>query len=141
MNRSTFIHITGFLVILLFFIFFNDSMALQTSTSGWKAPASADKLKNPFKDDPDAWKKVEDVYKINCNICHGKGGEGDGLGGIALKPRPANLIAEDVLKQTDGAIYWKITNGKPPMASYKEVLTEEERWLLVNFIRNLAKQN
>jgi len=44
-----------------------------------------------------------------------------------------------VQNQSDGAIYWKITNGNPPMASYKETLTEEQRWQLVNYIRELKR--
>jgi hypothetical protein len=42
-------------------------------------------------------------------------------------------------KESDGVIFWKITNGKPPMASYEELLTEDQRWELVNYIRELEK--
>ncbi len=42
-------------------------------------------------------------------------------------------------EMTDGEIFWKITTGKPPMPSYREELTEKERWDLVNYLRSLAK--
>ncbi len=140
MNQRTFVNTIGFSFIFFALVFINMTIAQKTSDSGWKAPASADKLKNPFKDDAEVWKKVEEVYKINCNICHGLKGHGDGLAGIALKPRPANLVSEEVQSQSDGAIFWKLTNGRAPMAPYKDVLTEEQRWQLVNFTRHLAEE-
>lgn len=106
----------------------------------WKAPPEADKLKNPFEKDTEAWKKAESTFKNLCVICHGEKGKGDGIAGMALTPRPANLTSEAVQKQTDGAIFWKITNGNPPMASYKETLTEKQRWLLVKYIRHLGSK-
>ena len=39
--------------------------------------------------------------------------------------------------ETDGEIFWKITMGKPPMSSYDELLTEDQRWQLVNYVRQL----
>lgn len=54
---------------------------------------------------------------------------------MALKPWPANLTKDLVQDQSDGALFWKITEGRTPMAAYKDVLTEEERWQLINFIR------
>jgi mono/diheme cytochrome c family protein len=59
------------------------------------------------------------------------------MAGMALKPRPADFSKDIIQNQTDGAIYWKLTEGKAPMAAYKETLTKEQRWQLVNFIRSL----
>ena len=55
-----------------------------------------------------------------------------------LKPRPGNFTKDAVQLQTDGAIYWKMTEGRAPMASYKTALTEQQRWQLVNYIRQLG---
>ena len=41
------------------------------------------------------------------------------------------------MNQTDGNLFWKITNGKAPMASYEELLTDNQRWKVVNYIREL----
>ena len=111
----------------------------QDEDTGWRAPAGADTLKNPFSKDADAWKKAEETYNTLCVVCHGEKGLGDGIAAIALKPRPTNLTLERVQKQSDGAIFWKLTNGKVPMAPYKESLTEEQRWQMVSFIRYLAE--
>ena len=103
----------------------------------WIAPSSADKITNPLKGKEKATLAGEKLYVSYCAICHGKKGKGDGVAGMALNPRPSNLTKDKVQEQTDGAIYWKMTEGKAPMAAYKATLTEEQRWQLVNFIRSI----
>jgi mono/diheme cytochrome c family protein len=39
---------------------------------------------------------------------------------------------------TDGEIFWKMTEGRKPMPSFKKQLTDEQRWQLVNFLRTFA---
>lgn len=72
-----------------------------------------------------------------CVICHGDKGKGNGAAGVSLTPRPANFLAITVRHESDGAIFWKLSEGNPPMASYKTLLTETQRWQLVLFIRQL----
>ncbi len=105
----------------------------------WKAPKEADALKNPFKENSEATLAGQKLYTSMCVICHGNKGKGDGAAGVNLNPRPTNLISTKVQEQTDGAIYWKLTEGRAPMASYKTALSEEQRWQLVNYIRKLKK--
>lgn len=111
-----------------------------TAQTNWKAPQSADQLKNPYAGNTTATTAGKTLYQQFCAICHGDKGKGDGLAGMTLKPRPANFTKEAIQTQTDGAIYWKITEGKAPMAAYKAVLTEQQRWQLVNYIRTLEKK-
>jgi hypothetical protein len=66
-------------------------------------------------------------------------GKGDGMGGAGLTPKPSNLTSDAVQSQTDGAIFWKITEGRTPMASYKASIPEKKRWQLVNYMRTLKK--
>jgi len=105
----------------------------------WIAPKEADQMANPFLNDENALEKGKETYKQLCIVCHGDKGKGDGIAGVALNPLPADLTKDIVQSQSDGAIYWKITNGKPPMASYKDILSDEQRWQLVNYIRTLKK--
>ena len=106
----------------------------------WKAPPEADKLVNPLKGKAEAVKAGKKLFKNQCVVCHGVLGRGDGVAGMGLNPKPANLTSKAVQDQTDGAIFWKITNGKTPMAAYKDVFTEEQRWELVTYIRTLKKK-
>jgi mono/diheme cytochrome c family protein len=61
------------------------------------------------------------------------------MAGMSLNPRPANFATEKFQSQTDGAIYWKLSEGRPPMAGYKTMLKENQRWQLVNYLRTLKK--
>lgn len=111
------------------------SVALVANAQTWVAPKSADTIENPFKDNKDAVKSGKKLFTSMCVICHGFKGKGDGVAGAALSPKPANFTLKAIQEQTDGALFWKLTNGKAPMAAYKDMLTEEQRWQLVNYLR------
>ncbi len=105
----------------------------------WVAPASADKIVNPLKGDASAAASGKKIYTMLCVVCHGPKGKGDGMAGAGLTPKPADLTSEAVQCQTDGAIFWKIENGRSPMPSYKTSLPEKKRWEIINYIRTLKK--
>ncbi|MEQ8625976.1 cytochrome c [Ekhidna sp.] len=109
------------------------------SQDKWKAPPEADKLKNPVAGQQEAIKGGKKIFATMCAICHGEKGKGDGVAGAALNPKPTNLITGAFHAQSDGAIFWKITEGRAPMASYKATLTEEKRWQLVSYLRTLKQ--
>ncbi len=105
----------------------------------WKAPAEAHALKNPVKKF-DAKEKAEakKVVETNCVPCHGAAGKGDGPAAVALPIKPADWTSDKVQKQTDGEIFWKMSNGRGAMPPWKS-LAEKERWELVSYIRSLKK--
>jgi len=113
----------------------------QQNQGPWKAPKSADELKNPFKDQKSSTLDGKNVFNQNCVSCHGNEGLGNGPAGASLNPKPANLTSEEVQGQSDGAIFWKITNGRGIMISWKFSLSEKQRWHLVNYIRELGKKS
>ena len=53
-------------------------------------------------------------------MCHGTSGKGDGPAGVNLDPKPKDHTSPVVQNQSDGALFWKITTGKLPMASYEK---------------------
>lgn len=107
----------------------------------WIAPPEADKLINPYKGNGAATSEGKKLYNLYCSICHGDLGKGDGIAGLALEPPPKDHTSKLVQDQSDGAIFWKLGEGRPPMASYRDALTEAQRWKLVNYIRVLGKNN
>lgn len=115
------------------------STLVKAQSTTWVAPSSADAVKNPFAQNEDAIKKGKKLYNQLCSICHGDRGKGDGMAGAALTPKPANFTTDKFHAQTDGAIFWKINEGRTPMAAYKDILKEDERWQLVSYIRTLMK--
>jgi mono/diheme cytochrome c family protein len=104
----------------------------------WIAPKSADAVKNPIKPDARSISEGKKIYVTYCVPCHGNKGKGDGVAAAALKPKPADHSSQKVQSQTDGAIFYKITTGRLPMAPYKDILNTTQRWQLVNYIRTLA---
>lgn len=103
----------------------------------WVAPPEAKNTKNPVKGQgvPDGKKVAEQ----NCVPCHGPGGKGDGPAAAALPTKPADWTSDRVQKETDGELFWKISNGRGPMPPWKH-LPDQDRWKLVNYIRTLKKK-
>jgi putative copper resistance protein D len=80
------------------------------------------------------------LYQQHCAVCHGEAGYGDGPAARGLKPKPADLTAKHTADHTAGDLFWWLTYGilNSPMPGFKERLSEEERWDLINFLRALA---
>lgn len=114
----------------------NDTLAQEP----FLAPAWADTIKNPVGTSPEILGKGEELYNLYCFACHGETGYGDGAAGGAMGVRPANFHDPKFSKQTDGAIFWKLTNGKGNMPPFKEILKEEQRWELIAYLKEFGKQ-
>jgi mono/diheme cytochrome c family protein len=111
----------------------------QTPNDNWVAPKEADNLVNLLAGlQPTPASKL--LFQSNCMPCHGEGGKGDGPVGASLTPRPYNLTIRKVENETDGALFWRITNGHLSMPTFKNTLTAMERWQLVNYIRTLEQK-
>jgi mono/diheme cytochrome c family protein len=106
----------------------------------WLAPEWADTIKNTLALNAENISKGEELYNMYCFSCHGDTGYGDGPAGGSMGIRPANFHDQKVIKQKDGAIFWKLSNGNGNMPPYKEILSEKERWQLISFVRELGKQ-
>lgn len=108
----------------------------------WKAPAWADTLVSPLigGDTATFLAEGEDLFTLYCALCHGDNGHGDGAAGGALGDKPANFHDTLVTRQSDGALYWKVTVGKGNMPPFAEVFSEEQRWQLVAYLRELPNR-
>lgn len=105
----------------------------------WTAPPEAKDIKNPVAkiDRMVSANKGKRIFKTRCMICHGPEGLGNGAGGKALNPKPQNLTSAMVQNQTDGEIFWKVSNGRNAMIKWGPILSEAERWDVVNYVRTL----
>lgn len=114
--------------------------AQETPPAPWVAPDDAKKVKNPFPPTPETLTEAEQLFTDNCVLCHGEKGMGDGPGAKTIKIKPANFTdAKLMAAETDGSLFWKMSNGRGPMPSWKDTLTDKERWELVGYIRKLTK--
>ena len=121
---------------LLFALIFFKSLG---QTTPWAAPKDADNVKNPFAGNAASAADGKSLYIANCGPCHGDKGRGDGPAAQGLNPKPADHTSVAMQSQTDGAIFWKLSEGKAPMPGYKKIFSEQQRWSLINYIRTLAK--
>ncbi|MFQ5598180.1 MAG: c-type cytochrome [Nitrospiria bacterium] len=116
------------------------------SISRPRAPSEARKIANPVQASDTVIEKGDAIYhgKGNCNICHGEKGKGDGQAGEMLSPPPANLSNPSLqMLRTDGEMFWSIKHGVQGtgMFSYiPRMITEEEAWMVIHYIRTLEKE-
>jgi mono/diheme cytochrome c family protein len=112
----------------------------NSATTGWKAPEESKDLLNPYKNDTTVVAKGREMYGMYCSQCHGESGYGDGAAGGALGQQPANFHSGRVRRQTDGELFWKLSNGKGNMPAFGSSLKEEQRWQIVTYIRKMANR-
>lgn len=107
---------------------------------GWPVPIAAAAIKNPTPATPVSIAAGKATYKLYCAPCHGNNGRGDGPAAASLNPKPADHTSSLLLKETDGSLFYRISEGHTPMPQYKTTLSEQQRWELVDYIRTLCKE-
>ena len=115
------------------------SVPITGAEVAWDMDEVAD-LENPYGG---AAELGANVYAMNCVQCHGADGDGEGpvvpfwTGHSPDAPVPSNL-QEAAGDWTDGELYWIVTYGLGDyMPRFGPLLTEEERWALVEHLRTL----
>lgn len=93
---------------------------------------------NPVPDSPEVYAAAKQLYSEHCAHCHGDTGAGDGGEAQMYTPPPADLTRPGLASIRDGELFYKITEGRRPMPSFKRALTDEQRWKLVRLIRTFA---
>lgn len=105
----------------------------------WPVPKAARELQNPVPHTEEARTAGMKTYVNQCSMCHGERGDGEGPMAAGLSEKPADFTDAHMMREmTDGEIFWKITEGRDPMPSFKKSLTQTQRWQLVHYLRSLA---
>jgi mono/diheme cytochrome c family protein len=110
----------------------------------WQAPADEAKQVNPMKGNADSAKFGREYYMQKCVDCHGKEGKGNGWMSQNAKRDgkplpPTNLASKMVQANTDGELFWKITNGRSPMPAHRVRFDDDQRWHIVSFLRTFKE--
>lgn len=93
---------------------------------------------NPVPADAVSLERGRTLYEINCVMCHGASGEGNGQIAAFLANKPANLTLPVTQNKSDGALFLTLTNGVTGrMPAMVENLTVRDRWDVVNYLRTL----
>jgi mono/diheme cytochrome c family protein len=130
------------IVAIATFLLITSNISLAQSKL-WSVPKDAADLKNPEASDAASIKNGRTLYQAYCSPCHGDKGKGDGPASASLNPKPADHTSEAVQAESDGTIYYQISEGHAhtAMPPFKAVLHPEQRWAIVNYIRTLSKKS
>ena len=94
-------------------------------------------LMNPVPKSPESLARGQEMYEIHCLVCHGAQGRGDGPVGQKFVPQPMELNLDYVQLQPDGQLFYTISHGSIAMPFYRQAMPAEDRWHLVNFIKEV----
>ncbi len=117
------------------------SFTSYVQSDEWVVPDKYKAMENPTDaSDEDNIEIGEELYMKHCKSCHGKEGLGDGTKAKELDTEMDDLSSDEVQTQSDGELYYKSVIGRDDMPNFeKKIRDEEDRWLVINFIRTLAE--
>lgn len=105
--------------------------------------ATREIITNPYPITTAGMARGKTLYEINCGICHGNKGDGEGwlvsednLNAV-YPAQPAILVNDTFTLASNGRLYHAIMYGKNVMGGYGDKLSYEERWQVIHFIRSL----
>ena len=101
----------------------------------WVVPPKAAAKKNPISSHPEAAAGGEKLFTRTCIACHGDATH-------ARTNNAPDLSSPDVQAESDGTLFWRISNGnaRTAMPSFGS-LPEGQRWQLVMYIRTLTRRS
>ena len=113
-----------------------ETLPAPTTEAGmFDAKDDAATLQNPIPATPESVAQGQYFFELTCLVCHGAEGLGDGPVGQVLATAPVDMNLPYTQDQTDGQIFFTITRGRVTMPFYRDALSQEERWHVINYIR------
>ena len=127
---------TIFFIGIVSFIFYSFTTIVQEE---WVVPEKYENMKNPT--DPAVDMAIgKSLYSKHCKSCHGAEGYGDGTKADEVEGDLGDFSSAEFQSQTDGALFYKSTFGFKDMPEYtKKMPDDEDRWLIVNYMRKLKE--
>lgn len=129
MKRKVFILVVTFLITVALSVCENP---VYKQDPTWHAPPEAAVRANPLAKRPQLAGGGRKLFIRNCVECHGEDGRG------LERKHSANLHLPEVQEQSDGTLFWKITNGNQAkgMPSFSQI-PEPQRWQIILYLRTL----
>lgn len=93
----------------------------------------------PFMVTKETLERGRERYEIQCAVCHGSTGAGNGIATKYGLVGVANLHQQRLRDMTDGEIYNTVANGKNTMLGYGGVIQVPDRWAIVAYVRALQR--
>jgi mono/diheme cytochrome c family protein len=106
----------------------------------WPVPDKYKTMKNAVPSGAESISDGKTLWTTHCKSCHGAKGLGDGPKAAQLKTEPGDFSKADVQSQSDGSLFYKISEGRDDMPSFKKkVPDQDDIWSIVNYLRSLKK--
>lgn len=106
----------------------------------WPVPDAAKAKKNPVASTPASFAAGKTLWDTHCKSCHGAKGLGDGTKAAQLDTEPGDFSKNEFHAQSDGSLFYKISEGRGDMPGYKKKIpAPDDLWKLVNFMRTFKK--
>jgi mono/diheme cytochrome c family protein len=106
---------------------------MALGAENWDVPDNKATERSPIVFDASVQKEGQALYQKHCLSCHGEVGKNNSA---QLVPLPGDPASDKFSQQTDGALYYKITNGRGLMPRFSNVLKENERWQIIGYMRS-----
>ena len=112
-------------------------------TGGFIAVADIEDVANatsPYPVDSTTVRRAALVFAQNCSMCHGLTSEGNGTVGIKFAiVQPPSFSSDRITSLSPGEAYASIGGGSGFMPAFEGLLSEEDRWALVELINQTAE--
>jgi len=136
-------------------VFFEDSSAMRipvpgTVAQGWlmddiefytgmNPELGKPIAKSPVEITLTGLQRGQERFNIYCSPCHSRIGDGRGIMVQRGYVPPPSFHDDLIRNYPDGHIFDVIGNGIRNMPGYAQQITEEDRWLIVNYLRALQR--
>jgi len=113
-----------------------ETMPAPTTEAGmFAAKDEAAALRNPVPVTEESLARGKYLFELNCLVCHGADGRGKGAVGQSFDPSPADLNDAYTQDQADGQLFFTLTRGRVAMPFYRDALSPQERWDVINYVK------
>jgi len=108
-------------------------ISFRLSAQEWVVPPEEGVKLSPFAFNDSTRKVGADLYNTNCKSCHGDPGKNNV---INLVPPPPDVASAKMQANSDGALHFKLVQGRAPMPSFKNILSSTDVWRVISFVRS-----
>ncbi len=120
----------------ILFALLNLSSVLLMAQTPWEVPADRNAKLSLAEFADQNGTSGRDLYQTNCKSCHGDPGKNNPIKLVPPPPDPATALMQ---QNTDGALHFKISEGRGPMPAFRNVLSSADIWNVIAFIRSFNK--
>jgi len=120
------------------FLFALMSFVSRSQNDPWPVPDKYKNMPNPVKSDATSLATGKALFNQHCKSCHGTKGKGDGPKAAQLNTECEDFTKPATQSETDGALFYKTSEGRKDMPSFKKKIADQnDIWAVVNYLRTL----